>query len=70
MPRGITEIQLYADLGESTAQLSNDELPVKALFARGHFPTLLRFIIEAKKGTISYNSQRVMRQLGDDQSAT
>lgn len=30
-PRGITEIQLYADLRESTIQLSNDEVPMKVL---------------------------------------
>lgn len=33
------------------------------------FPTLLPSIIESKTGTVSYNPQRVMRQLGYDQSA-
>lgn len=32
-------------------------------------PTLLPFITESKTGAVSYNPQRVMRQLGYDQSA-
>lgn len=32
-------------------------------------PTLLPFITKSKTGVVSYNPQRVMRQLGYDQSA-
>lgn len=34
--------------------------------ARNHSPTLLPFITKAKEGAVSYNPQRVMRQLGYD----
>lgn len=68
-PQDVVEIQLYTDLGESTVQLSNDEVQMKVLTWLAIIsPTLLPFIAEAKTGTVN-NPQRVMRQLGYDHSA-
>lgn len=52
------------DLGGSRIQVSN-EVPVNVLTWLAFVsPTLLPFIIEDKEGTISYNLQCLIRQLG------
>lgn len=69
-PRGIAEPKLYATLGSDAVEISFGEVPMKFLTWLAIIsPTLLPFITESKTGTVSYNRQRVMRQLGYDQSA-
>lgn len=67
-PRGVVELQLYADLGGSTILLSIDEAPMKVLTWLAIIsPALIPLITETAKGVISYNIQHVMRQLSYDQ---
>lgn len=66
-PREIFEVKLYANSGSSLvdvpAKMISTELAAwLAIIA----PMLLPFITESKTGVVSYNPQRVMRQLGYD----
>lgn len=67
---GVSEIKLYASAGSSLIDIparvvSTEFATWLAIIA----PTLLPFITESKVGVVSYNPQRVMRQLEYDQSA-
>lgn len=69
-PRGGSKLKFYAGSQDSLvdvpARVITTELAIwLAIIA----PMLLPFIIESKTGVVSYNPQRVMRQLGYDQSA-
>lgn len=69
-PREIFEVKLYANSGSSLVDvpvrmISTELAAWLAIIA----PTLLPFITESKTGVVSYNPQRMMRQLGYYQSA-
>lgn len=69
-PRGMAEVRLYANIGGNLVYLAAWGIPAGftewlAIIA----PSLLSFIKESKIGVVSYNPQRVMRQLGYDQFA-
>lgn len=69
-PGGIAEAKLYAALRNDTIDISYKGVSTKLLTWLAIIsPTLLPFITESKTDTVSYNRQRVMRQLGYDQSA-
>lgn len=69
-PRGVVEAKLYAPLGGKSVDLSAQMVSAELVsWMTMVTPTLLPFITESRTGTISYNPQRVMRQLGYDQSA-
>lgn len=64
----VAELQLYADLGGNTILLSKDEVGMKILIWLAIMsPTLIPLVTNTTDGVISYNPQRVMRQLGYDQ---
>lgn len=69
-PRGVVEAKLYAPLGGKTVEVSAKRVSAELVsWMTMVAPTLLPFITESKTGAVSYNPQRVMRQLGYDQSA-
>lgn len=66
-PRHIAKIQIAIDLRGNTIQLLKDEVPMKFLtWLVIISSTLIPFITEISEGIISYNPERVMRQLGYD----
>lgn len=69
-PRGGSEVRLYASTGSNLvdipARIISTEL---ATWLEIIAPTLLHFITESKTGVVTYNHPRVMRQLGNNQSA-
>lgn len=58
-------MELYEILGGGFVEISAEEVLMNVLTWLAKItPTLLPFVVESKMETISYNPQRVMRQLG------
>lgn len=69
-PRVISEVKLYASSGSSLVDIPPRMISTElAAWLAIISPTLLPFMTESKTGIVSYNPQRVMRQLGYDQPA-
>lgn len=68
-PREISEVKLYASSGSSFGCPRKDDFIGARGLASDHCPHAPPFMTESKTGIVSYNPQRVMRQLGYDQSA-
>lgn len=69
-PHGIVEAKLYAPLGGKSVDVSTQRVSAELVTWMAIItPTLLPFVTESKAGAVSYNPQRVIRQLGYDQSA-
>lgn len=68
--RGIVEAKLYEPLEGKLVDVSAQRVSAELVRWMAIItPTLLPFVTKSKAGAVSYNPQRVMRQLGYDQSA-
>lgn len=69
-PQGVAEAKLHADLGRDTVVISSRGVVTELLsWSAIITTTLFPLVTESKAGTISYNPQRMMQELGYDQSA-
>lgn len=67
-PRGICKLQLYDDNRANLHFMPRNAIPLKVQFWLVIIaPTLMPFKSQIMEGTVSYNLQRVLRQLGYDQ---